>query len=58
MVKKGDTVRYLNEVGGGTVTRVDGKIAYVEDNGFENPMLISDLVVVMPAGHPAQSGGP
>ncbi len=58
MVKKGDTVRYLNEVGGGTVTRVDGKIAYVEDNGFENPMLISDLVVVMPAGHPAQNGGP
>lgn len=51
MVKPGDTVRYLNEVGGGTVTRVDGRIAYVEDNGFENPVLASDLVVVMPAGH-------
>jgi plastocyanin len=31
MVKPGDTVRYLNEVGGGTVTRVEGKIAYHEN---------------------------
>lgn len=51
MVKPGDTVRYLNDVGGGIVTRVEGKIAYVEDGGFENPVLASDLVVVLPAGH-------
>lgn len=51
MIKPGDTVRYLNDVGGGIVTRVEGKIAYVEDGGFENPVLASDLVVVLPAGH-------
>lgn len=57
IVKAGDTVRYLNDVGGGTVTRVEGKIAYVDDGGFENPVLAKDLVVVLPAGHPAQQGG-
>lgn len=57
MLKPGDTVRYLNDVGGGIVTRVDGKMAYVEDNGFETPVLASDLVVVLPAGHePAARG--
>lgn len=53
MVKVGDTVRYLNDVGGGRVVRLDGKIAYVEDNGFENPVLASELVVIVPAGHVA-----
>lgn len=57
MVKPGDTVRYLNEVGGGVVTRVEGRIAYVDDAGFETPMQVSDLVVVIPAGHaPAAKG--
>lgn len=51
MIKPGDTVRYLNSVGGGIVTRVEGKIAYVEDNGFETPFQTKELVVVMPAGH-------
>lgn len=53
MVRPGDTVRYLSEVGGGTVTRVEGKIAYVEDEGFERPVPASELVVVNPAGHSA-----
>ena len=56
MVKPGDTVRYLNEVGGGTVTRVEGKIAYVDDAGFETPIQVSDLVVVIPAGHTPAEG--
>lgn len=56
MVKPGDTVRYLNAVGGGTVTRVDGKIAYVDDNGFETPVLVKDLVAVAPAGHQSATG--
>lgn len=51
MIRKGDTVRYLSEVGGGVVTRVDGKIAYVDDDGFERPVAINELVVVLPAGH-------
>ena len=51
MAKVGDTVRYLNAVGGGKITRIVDKIAYVDDNGFETPMLLKELVVVMPAGH-------
>lgn len=57
MVKKGDTVRFLNTTGGGTVTRVDGKIVYVEENGFETPVLASEVVVVMPAGHQSDTRG-
>lgn len=58
MIQVGDTVRYLNEVGGGIVTRVEGKIAYVDDAGFETPMQVSDLVVVLPAGHTPNGKGP
>lgn len=48
-MQKGDTVRFLNDVGGGKITRIDGKTAYVEDqDGFETPVLVSELVVVMP----------
>ncbi|MDR1499503.1 MAG: DUF2027 domain-containing protein [Tannerellaceae bacterium] len=46
-IKKGDKVRFLNSVGGGTVSRVIKDQAFVEDNdGFEIPMLIRELVVV------------
>lgn len=55
MVRKGDTVRYLSEVGGGIVSRVEGKIAYVDDDGFERPIPVNELVVVIPAGHQAGS---
>ncbi len=44
-------MRYLNAVGGGKVTRVEGKIAYVDDQGFETPVQARELVVVLPAGH-------
>lgn len=57
MIKPGDTVRYLNSVGGGTVTRVEGKIAYVDDAGFETPCQIKELVVVLPAGHEKPKSG-
>lgn len=50
MIKTGDTVRYLNAVGGGKVTRTEGQIAYVDEDGFETPVLMRDLVVVLPAG--------
>lgn len=50
MAKIGDTVRYLNATGGGKIVRIDGKVAYVEDDGFEMPVLLKDLVVVLPAG--------
>lgn len=56
MIKAGDTVRYLNEVGGGVVARVDGKLAYVSDEGFERPVPVNELVVVLPAGHTNTSG--
>jgi len=49
MIKKGDTVRFLNAVGGGVVARVDEtkKLLYVEDeDGFEIPVLERECVVV------------
>lgn len=57
MAKTGDTVRFLNATGGGVITRIEGRIAYVEEDGFETPALLSDIVVVLPAGHePALKG--
>ena len=47
MVKVNDIVRFLNDVGGGKVTRVEGKMVYVEDSdGFERPALAREVVVV------------
>lgn len=64
MVKIGDKVRFLSEVGGGKVTGFRGKdIALVEDgDGFEIPMPIRECVVVetdnynipLPAGRAAR----
>lgn len=49
----GDTVRFLNTVGGGTVKGFQNKqIAIVEDeNGFDVPVLISECVLIQPAGN-------
>lgn len=57
MAKIGDTVRFLNATGGGRITKIDGRIAYVEENGFETPVLVSDIVVVLPAGHEPKTSG-
>ena len=48
MVKIGDKVRFLSEVGGGKVTGFQGKdIALVEDgDGFEIPMPVRECVVI------------
>ncbi|MDN5292384.1 MAG: hypothetical protein PWQ06_2623 [Anaerophaga sp.] len=46
-IRPGDKVRFLNDVGGGEVTRIEGKIIYVEDEiGFEIPMPSSEVLVV------------
>ncbi|WP_289053445.1 DUF2027 domain-containing protein [Carboxylicivirga marina] len=46
-IKAGDTVRFLDTNGGGTVIRVEGKLAFVEDqDGFEVPVLTSECVVI------------
>lgn len=44
----GDKVRFVSEVGGGIVTRFEGKnTVFVEDeDGFEVPMLVSQVVVI------------
>jgi len=50
-MKRGDTVRFLNAVGGGTITRIDEKtnMVYVEDeDGFEIPTLMRDCVAIGP----------
>ena len=48
VIKIGDKVRFLNEVGGGRITSVISKdMVNVEtDNGFEVPTMISNLIVV------------
>ncbi len=56
-MKVGDTVRFLNSVGGGRITRIEGQIAYVDDDGFETPVLLKEVVVVMPAGHEKAAQG-
>lgn len=45
--KKGDKVRFLNDVGGGTITGFrDEKIVNVQiEDGFEIPVLISEIVM-------------
>ncbi len=48
-VKIGDTVRYLNAVGGGKVVRIADGIAYVDEDGFETPVLLRECVVVTPS---------
>ncbi len=47
-MKIGDKVRFLSEVGGGTVTGFQGKnIVLVEDaDGFDIPMPINECVVI------------
>lgn len=51
MVKVNDIVRFLNDVGGGRVSRIVDKTVYVEDeDGFERPALARDVVVVGEAG--------
>ena len=50
MVKVGDRVRYLNAVGGGIVVRIAKDIAYVDEDGFETPVLARECVVVEPGG--------
>ncbi len=46
MAKVGDRVRFLNSVGGGIIRRIQGNIAYVDDDGFETPTLLRECVVV------------
>lgn len=47
MAEIGDTVRYLNAVGGGRISKIDGKIAYVDEpDGFTTPVLLKECVVV------------
>lgn len=58
MVKKGDRVRFLNATGGGIVTKTEGNLAYVQDeDGFDTPVMIRELVVVLPAGHVSDTPG-
>ena len=47
-MKIGDKVRFLSEVGGGTISGFQGnKIVLVEDeDGFEIPTPINDVVLV------------
>jgi len=51
MYKLGDRVKFLNDVGGGTVTKIIGKnMVHVEnEDGFEIPVLLSEII--LDSGH-------
>lgn len=56
MAQIGDIVRYLNAVGGGRIARIEGQIAYVdEEDGFQTPVLVRECVVVTPATPPGSA---
>lgn len=55
MAQVGDIVRYLNSVGGGKIVRIDGNMAYVDEDGFETPVLLKECVVVTPSQPKAKS---
>ena len=59
-LKIGDRVRFLNDVGGGTVTAfIDNKMVEVQtDDGFEIPVLATELVPEAPAGYGIDENGP
>lgn len=47
MAKVGDIVRFLNDVGGGEISKIDGNIAYVlDEDGFETPIPVRECVVI------------
>jgi len=48
--KVGDRVRFINDVGGGTITRIiDGlTVAVMNQDGFEIPVLKSEIILVYP----------
>lgn len=48
MVKIGDKVRFLNDVGGGTITGFQGKdiVLVANEDGFEIPTLVTEVVAV------------
>ena len=50
-LKAGDKVKFLNDVGGGVVTRISKHTAFVEtEDGFEIPTLFSELVKIETTG--------
>lgn len=56
MAKVGDIVRFLSSTGGGKIVSIEGNIAHVEEeDGFETPVLLKELVVVTPAGEVSAS---
>ena len=56
----GDTVRFLNTVGGGKVTKfLNKQLVMVEDeHGFDVPVLISECIVVSSAGNEKMGQNP
>lgn len=53
MAQVGDVVRFLNSVGGGRIVRIEGNMAYVDEDGFETPILLRECVVVTAATAPS-----
>lgn len=49
-LKVGDRVRFINDVGGGTITRIIDRltVAVMNQDGFEIPVLESEIILVDP----------
>jgi len=47
-IKEGDTVRFLNDIGGGVVTKIIDRfsVEITNEDGFDIPVKISELVVI------------
>jgi len=49
-LQKGDTVRFLNEKGGGVISKITKEFVYVEiDGNFEVPVLHSEVILISSA---------
>ena len=48
LISIGDKVRFLNDVGGGTVVKIlpKNQVIVKDDNDFEYPVRMSEIVVV------------
>jgi hypothetical protein len=59
-LKIGDRVRFLNDVGGGTITAfIDNKMVEVKtDDGFEIPVLATELLREVSSGYGIDEDGP
>lgn len=59
MYNPGDRVKFLNEVGGGVITKISGTVIYVEnEDGFELPVSAAEIIPAVPVVAPKAPSAP